>query len=94
MTFLCLGRPLMIALINLSKVLKRCRDKNLTLNWEKCHFMVTHGIVLGHVISHNGIEVHKAKTDHIVNLPPPTSVKAIRSFLGHAGFYRQFIKRL
>jgi len=73
-------------------VLKRCKDKNLTLNWEKCHFIVTHGIVLGHVISHNGIEVHKAKTDHIVNLPPPTSVKAIRSFLGHVDFYRRFIK--
>ena len=79
-------------LSNLSKVLKRCREKNLTLNWEKCHFMVTHGIVLGHVISHNGIEVDKAKTNLIVNLPPPTSVKAVRSFLGHAGFYREFIK--
>ena len=54
--------------------------------------MVTHGIVLGHVISHHGIEVDKAKTDLIVNLPPPSSVKAIRSFLGHAGFYRRFIK--
>jgi len=54
--------------------------------------MVTHGIVLGHVISHNGIEVDKAKTDLIVNLPPPTSVKAIMSFLGHAGFYHRFIK--
>jgi len=75
-------------LINLSKVLKRCREKNLTLNWEKCHFMVTHGIVLSHGTSHNGIEVDKAKTYLIVNLPPPTSVKAIRSFLGYVGFYR------
>ena len=81
-------------LSNLSKVLKRCRDKNLTLNWEKCHFMVTNGIVLGHVISHNGIKVDKAiaKTDLIVSVPPRTSVKAIRSFLGHVGFYRLFIK--
>jgi len=79
-------------LINLSKVLKRCKDKNLTLNWEKCHFMVTHGIVLGHVISHNKIEVDKAQTDLIVNLSPLTSVKAIRSFLGHADFYRRFIR--
>jgi len=55
-------------LINLSKVLKRCSKKNLTLNWEKCHFMVTHGIVLGHVIPHNGIKIDKAKTDLIVNL--------------------------
>jgi len=79
-------------LSNLSKVLKRYREKNLTLDWEKCHFMVTHGIVLGHIISHNGIEVDKAKTNLIVNLPPPTSVKAIRYSLGHAGFYRRFIK--
>jgi len=81
-------------LSNLSKVLERYRDKNLTLNWEKCHFMITHGIVLGHVISHNGIEVDKAKTNLIVNLRPPTSVKAIRSFLEDAGFYRRFIKDL
>jgi len=54
--------------------------------------MVTHGIVLGYVISHNGIKVDKAKTDLIVNLPPPTSVKVIRSFLGHAVFYSRFIK--
>jgi len=75
-------------LINLTKVLKRCRKKNLTLNWEKCHFMVTHGIVLSHVISHSGIEVDKAKTDLIVNLPPPTIVKAIKSFFRHADYYR------
>jgi len=79
-------------LSNLSKVLKRYREKNLTLNWEKCHFMVAHGIVLGHVISHNEIEVDKATTNLIVNLSPPTSVKATRSFLGHASFYRRFIK--
>jgi len=75
-------------LANLTRVLQRCREKNLTLNWKKCHFMVKKGIVLGHVISQNGIEVDKAKSDLIANLPPPTCVKDIRSFLGHAGFYR------
>jgi hypothetical protein len=54
--------------------------------------MVKQGIVLGHVISQWGIEVEKAKVDLISNLPPPRTVKEIRSFLGHAGFYRQFIK--
>ncbi|RVX12996.1 Retrovirus-related Pol polyprotein from transposon opus [Vitis vinifera] len=73
-------------------VLHRCIEKDLVLNWEKCHFMVQQGIVLGHVISKNGIEVDKAKVELIVKLPPPTNVKGIRQFLGHAGFYRRFIK--
>ena len=62
------------------------------LNWEKCHFMVREGIVLGHLVSERGIEVDKAKIDVIERLPPPVNVKGIRSFLGHAGFYRRFIK--
>ena len=72
---------------HLSLVLVRCKEKNLILNWEKCHFMVRKGIVLRHVISKSGIEVDKAKIDMISNLPSPQSVKEIRSFLGHAGFY-------
>ena len=62
------------------------------LNWEKCHFMVKDGIVLGHKISEKGIEVDKAKIEVMMSLQPPASVKGIRSFLGHAGFYRTFIK--
>ncbi|RVW58956.1 Retrovirus-related Pol polyprotein from transposon opus [Vitis vinifera] len=54
--------------------------------------MVQQGIVLGHIISKKGIEVNKAKVELIVKLPPPTNVKGIRQFLGHAGFYRRFIK--
>ena len=79
---------------NLRKVLERCQEKNLVLNWEKCHFMVTQGIVLGHIVSKKGIEVDKAKVELISNLPTPKCVKDIRSFLGHAGFYRRFIKYL
>ncbi|XP_073033722.1 uncharacterized protein [Primulina eburnea] len=79
-------------LSHLSKILKRCMETNLVLNYEKCHFMVTEGIVLGHVVSSRGIEVDKAKVDLITNLPYPTNVKGIRGFLGHAGFYRRFIK--
>ncbi|GKB93225.1 reverse transcriptase domain-containing protein [Tanacetum coccineum] len=59
---------------------------------EKCHFIVKEGIVLGHKISGVGIEVDRAKIDVIVKLPYPTNVKGVRSFLGHAGFYRRFIK--
>jgi hypothetical protein len=77
---------------HLTLVLVRCKEKNLVLNWEKCHFMVQQGIVLGHVISRQGIEVDKAKVDLISNLPPPRMVKEVRSFLGHAGFYRRFIQ--
>nr|GEX05338.1 reverse transcriptase domain-containing protein [Tanacetum cinerariifolium] len=79
-------------LSHLEKMLKRCEDTNLCLNWEKRHFMVKEGIVLGHKISKEGIEVDKAKVDVISKLPHPTTVKGIRSFLGHAGFYRRFIK--
>ena len=54
--------------------------------------MVKQGIVLGHIISSRGIEVDKAKIELISKLPPPTNVKTIRQFLGHAGFYKCFIK--
>ncbi|KAK1645826.1 hypothetical protein QYE76_063631 [Lolium multiflorum] len=77
---------------NLDKVLQRCEETNLVLNWEKCHFMVNEGIVLGHKISERGIEVDRAKVEAIEKMPYPRDVKGIRSVLGHAGFYRRFIK--
>jgi hypothetical protein len=79
-------------LANLDKVLTRCGEVDLVLNWEKCHFMVKQGIVLGHMISERGIEVDKAKVETVEKLPPPKDIKSLRSFLGHAGFYRRFIK--
>ena len=79
-------------LSNLETILQMCIEKNLVLNWDKCHFMVEKGIVLGHVILRKGIKMDKAKIELIVNLPPPTNVKEVRQFLGHAGFYRRFIK--
>ena len=77
---------------NLGTVLPRCKDKNLALNLEKCHFMVTEGIVLGNMISATGLEVDQKKVLIIRNLMPPTTVKGIKSFLGHAGFYKRFIR--
>nr|GFA19726.1 reverse transcriptase domain-containing protein [Tanacetum cinerariifolium] len=73
-------------------MLKRCEDTKLALNWEKSHFMVKEGIVLGHKISKKRIEVDKAKIEVISKLPHPTTIKGIHSFLGHVGFYRRFIK--
>nr|GEU54047.1 reverse transcriptase domain-containing protein [Tanacetum cinerariifolium] len=90
--FLVFGNSFQICLSHLEKMLKGCEDTNLCLNWEKSHFMVKKGIVLGHTISKEGIKVDKAKVDIITKLPHPTTVKGIQSFLGHAGFYRHFIK--
>ncbi|XP_050902029.1 uncharacterized protein LOC127109949 [Lathyrus oleraceus] len=70
----------------------RCQKTNLILNWEKCHFMVREGIVLGHKISYKEIEVDQAKVEVISKLPPPVNEKGIKSFLGDAGFYRRFIR--
>ena len=77
---------------NLETVLQTCQDKQLALNWEKCHFMVTEGIVLGHKIYATGLEVDQSKVSIIKTLAHPTTVKGVRSFLGHAGFSRRFIK--
>ncbi|GJT27929.1 reverse transcriptase domain-containing protein [Tanacetum coccineum] len=90
--FSVFGDSFSSCLANLDRMLKRCEDTKLALNWEKSHFMVKEGIVLGHKISRKGIEVDKAKVDVISKLPHPTTVKGIRSFLGHAGFYQRFIK--
>ena len=79
-------------LTNLEAIFQRCIEKNLVLNWEKCHFMVNQGTVLGHVISSRGIEVDKEKIELISKLSSPTNVKTVRQFLSHAGFYRRFIK--
>ncbi|KAK1681730.1 hypothetical protein QYE76_042578 [Lolium multiflorum] len=73
-------------------IVERCEETNLVLNWEKCHFMVNEGIVLGHKISERGIEVDRAKVEAIEKMPYPRDVKGIRSVLGHVGFYRRFIK--
>ncbi|GJV31744.1 reverse transcriptase domain-containing protein [Tanacetum coccineum] len=72
---------------NLDKMLQRCKDAHIVLNWEKCHFMVIAGIVHRHKVSNAGLEVVKSKIDVISKIPPPTNIKGVRSFLGHAGIY-------
>ncbi|GJW34672.1 reverse transcriptase domain-containing protein [Tanacetum coccineum] len=73
--FSVFGDSFSTCLSHLEKMLKRCEDTNLVLNWEKSHFMVKEGIVLGHKISKSGIEVDRAKVDVIAKLPHPTTVK-------------------
>ncbi|XP_075074672.1 uncharacterized protein LOC142162243 [Nicotiana tabacum] len=90
--FTLFGKGFEDCLHYLTLVLKRCEETNLILKWKKCNFMVTEEIILGHKITAKGIEVDKAKINLIAGLPPPTTVRDIRSFLGHACFYRRFIK--
>nr|GEV07583.1 reverse transcriptase domain-containing protein [Tanacetum cinerariifolium] len=90
--FSVFGDSFSSCLTNLDKILKRCEETNLVLNWEKCHFMYIKGIVLGHKILKSGIEVDRVKVDVIAKLPHPTTIKGVRSFLGHAGFYHRFIQ--
>ena len=88
------GTSFTSCLDNLKRFLQHCAETNLALNWEKCHFMVKEGIVLGHKVSGKGIEVDRAKVDSIERMPQPMDIKGIRSFLGHVGFYRRFIRNL
>nr|GEV62713.1 reverse transcriptase domain-containing protein [Tanacetum cinerariifolium] len=90
--FSVFGNSFSTCLTNLEKMLKRCEGTKLSLNWEKSHFMVKEGVILGHKISKKGTKVEKAKIEVISKLPHPTTVKGIISFLGHAGFYQRFIK--
>ncbi|KAL4351965.1 hypothetical protein GQ457_06G011810 [Hibiscus cannabinus] len=90
--FSTFGDDFASCLSNLEKVLTRCEETNLVLNWEKCHFMIDEGIILGHKIFACGMEVDRAKIHVISKLSPPTTVKGIRSFLGNAGFYRRFME--
>ncbi|GJX54936.1 reverse transcriptase domain-containing protein [Tanacetum coccineum] len=91
--FSVFGNSFGTCLSHLDKMLKWCEDTNLCLNWEKSHFMFKEGIVLGHKISKNGIEVDKAKVDNIAKLPHPHHrQKEFGVYLGPSGFYRNLFK--
>ncbi|WMV45549.1 hypothetical protein MTR67_038934 [Solanum verrucosum] len=81
-----------IHLKHIWNILQRCVETNLVLNWDKCHFMVKEGIILGNKISGEGMQVDQAKVEVIAKQPPPISVKGVQKFLGHTCFYRVFIK--
>jgi hypothetical protein len=90
--FCVYGKTFEGCLPNLDTVMKRCQLADFVLNWEKCHFIVRVGIVLVHKILDKGIKVDKMKIEMIEQLPPPTNVKGIQHFLGHARFYRRSIQ--
>ncbi|GJS01598.1 reverse transcriptase domain-containing protein [Tanacetum coccineum] len=87
--FSVFGDSFSTCLSHLEKMLKRCEDTNLSLNWEKSHFMVKEGIVLGHKISKSGIEVDRAKVEVIAKLPHPTTVKVNAEGKNNAAKFRQ-----
>ena len=89
--FSVFGESFENCLLNLTNVMKKCIKSNLVLSWEKSNFMVQEGVVLGHKVSRCGLEVDRAKIEVIQALPPPTTLRTLRGFLGHAGFYRRFI---
>ena len=90
--FITYGHTFEEAKENLDKVLQRCKDYNLSLNSEKCFIMMQEGVVLGQFISPKGIEVNPTKIEVIRTLSIPTKLREVRSFLGHARYYRCFIK--
>ena len=86
------GNNFETCLAHLTKILEVCVKKRLVLSWEKSHFMVREGVVLGHIVSGKGLEVDKAKIEVIQNLPLPGTIRDLRSFLGHVGFDQRFIQ--
>jgi hypothetical protein len=90
--FIVYGDVFKQALDNLEKVLIMCKETNLSLNHGKSRMMLTEGILLGHHISNTGIHVDPGKIDIISQIRIPSSQKEVRSFLGHARYYRRFIQ--
>ena len=90
--FLVFSETYDLCLLNLAKVLQRCVETNLVLNWEKCHFMIKEGIMLGHNVSIQGIEEDQAKIKAIKKLPPPTLVKLFEAFWVMRDFTRDLSK--
>nr|GEU56772.1 reverse transcriptase domain-containing protein [Tanacetum cinerariifolium] len=79
---------------NLDKMLQRCTDAHLVLNWEKCHFMVKEGIMLGHKVSSAGLEVDKEKFNVILKLPPPANIKEIKDRKGTQNVAADHLSRI
>ena len=90
--FSIFGNDFDSCLAHLTKILEACVRKRLVLSWEKSHFMVREGVVIGHIVSGKGLEVDKAKIEVIQNLHLLATVRDLGSFLEHVGFYQRFIQ--
>ena len=90
--FSVFGNDFESCLAHLRKILEVCIRKRLVMSWGKSHFMVRERVVLGHIVSGKEVEVDKAKIEVIQNLPLLGTVRDLRSFLGHVGFYQRFIQ--
>jgi hypothetical protein len=73
-------------------MMDKCRQCQIDLNLKKCIFFSQFGVLIGHIVCKQGLLVDPSKIEMIVDLPPPTSVKQLRTVLGHNGYYKKFIK--
>jgi hypothetical protein len=73
-------------------MLDKCRQCQIALNLKNCIFFSPFGLLLGHIVCKQGLLVDPSKISIIVDLPPPTTVRQLRTALGHTGYYRKFIK--
>jgi hypothetical protein len=73
-------------------MLDKCRQCQIDLNLKKCILFSPFKVLLGHIVCKHGLLVYPSKISIIVDLPPPTSVRHLRTALGHIGYYRKFIK--
>ena len=90
--FMAYGNTFQEALDNFENVLIRCQEMNLYLSHKKCKMLLIEGTVLGHHVSSPGIKVDPVKIELIVGITSPKTHKEVRSFLGHAEYYRRFIE--
>ena len=77
---------------SLRLMLNKCRQHQISLNLKKCIFCAPFRILLSHVVCKQGLMMDPVKIAIIGNLPPPNSVKQLRTTLGHTGYYRKFIQ--
>ena len=80
-------------LVHMRQLFQRLREADLKLNREKCNFFKSHIQYLGHLISGEGIKPLPEKLESIKEMPPPTTPKEVKQFLGLIGYYRKFVPR-